>query len=469
MTNREKKPASWKEHAESFRENIELFFCYKIHGESNRAIQSIPEGVKELCDETLDKVCKNILKSNAKDKEGMNNREELTKPSRCTESYIYNIASSVWDGLVYKANQGNERAYNRLFLFCEKSIKGYFRVTLWQFIQNDPSVLDELWNNTYVLARSNILRVPIDPANSIHTFFKNNADFVRRRFLYGNRISDDHFRKSQKEWLFKRYVERELLWVVLEMMIDKKEKKIFQSLARTIGELALEKCNNDLDNAAKMLSLRKEELNTILNYESALEPQDEVTDGGIRDRGKPIDQNQIQVKGAKSIEEIILMLEFLRICALPSSSKPHQFIAFGFSLVLDWGPKKVVAECSEKTLGVLAEELLEGIHETLCEELIEKERVRSYLMPLFERLEMKTKDVYPDNKKYKTLRGKCGNMLVKELYLKCFYPTTPESYISNWINRIKGRARKVLERGILNGGDKKVVDCRSKNKKGDKK
>ena len=447
---------SWRERLQEHENAVACFFSYKIRGPSKQP-RNIPEKVSTLCDATFERAHSTIARMN------------LSSDLYSEGSFLLWNASNVWDGLAYRANQEDAEAFNDLFLLCHDAIRGFFRARL----QVDSNTIEDLVHDTYLQARDNITWYPYNAAYPVYTFFRNIAGFILRRYLYEQPTFQRGILKRERRWVNRKFKEGDLLYFLLDMLAQSPERQGLASVERTMVTLALEKCKTKPATAA-FLGIEVEELDRKLEQGRELERSDLIIRHGdsvrVTSPAEKKDKVDPSEEGIAAHDRTILnmtssadsplsnaetvqcFLEALRLRGC--SSKPHHYVAFGFSRLLDYGPERVVDECSDVSIRDLTVDLMISLHRALGE-LIGLERMQKYFSPALEKCDVKAREIYTEPE-YNQLRKRHGEIRVGDLALSDFYGKHPVHDITSWVYRTARRAIERL-RGSMDSGD--VSSC----------
>ncbi len=140
-------------------------------------------------------------------------------------------------------------------------------------------------------------------------------------------------------------------------------------------------------------------------------------------------------------------LELLRLIFL-CCAKPHQLVAFGLMTILEWRPRELLAERADCSLGELAREFFDGYHASLAPFISQERFQQAYCPPLVEKLRKPLADVYAEHE-YAEVVANRGSTKVEDVPLKMFFGRDSSASLSDWCDKVKRRARKTVESGIL--------------------
>lgn len=138
--------------------------------------------------------------------------------------------------------------------------------------------------------------------------------------------------------------------------------------------------------------------------------------------------------------ETFTMFRTIFALALNDVGYPHQQIVFGFIKLLQWGPKEVVAELSDKTLYTLTELLAKEIIR-----VYDDYKLLSYFEPLNKKMSKSIKDVIPAKAtKTRRLITVSSDTKIGDTILPHYWGKRPEANISNWVNDVSERISKAM-------------------------
>jgi len=132
---------------------------------------------------------------------------------------------------------------------------------------------------------------------------------------------------------------------------------------------------------------------------------------------------------------------------------PHKLIVFGFNkLFTSWSPRRIVGELSDVPLGRLCRRLEEDYVASSRWHEEDDYILREHFGPLRERMEMRVKEVIkPDDHEAWTRWRRILDEQVGRTTLRDYYHGCPSANVSNWIYRVKERAKKRLTEVLREG------------------
>jgi len=130
-------------------------------------------------------------------------------------------------------------------------------------------------------------------------------------------------------------------------------------------------------------------------------------------------------------------------------AKPHQILCFLFINFLLWKPSELAEEKASSTLKEMETKFISACV-AYFQGYATPEEIRQHLKRLIKKLNSRVGDIYQEAEYREMIKGR-SDELVGSLKLKDFFRgRDPAVSISDWCNRVKNRAKKLAQDGILN-------------------
>jgi len=299
--------------------------------------------------------------------------------------------------LAQRAKNCDQEAWGRLYGSYRKSILGFFRGRIY-----DKSIAEDLCQDTFLLAYKNLRECKYDPTYSFSKYLQNIRSIILMRYY------------SNGETI-----------------------KVGEGESENCGEKKKEK-------KGEGIQVKYRDPNEVQPPEPNADGSESYED--VLDRishHRSWEETPPQVKA-------LIRLEVLRLTTI-CCAKPHQVISFDFIKLLEWRPKEVVKELSDKKLRDLAENFVNDYLDTF-KGFFNRERLCEYYSDLCLKLERLVKEVYLEPEYEERIIKYFASTRVENLILKEFYGTNPEASLADWCYKVKERTRILLNEGIICGG-----------------
>jgi DNA-directed RNA polymerase specialized sigma24 family protein len=144
----------------------------------------------------------------------------------------------------------------------------------------------------------------------------------------------------------------------------------------------------------------------------------------------------------------VLYEELLHL-AFDGSSPPHQTLAFGFCKLLEWTPRKVVAELSALPLRALATQLEADYLRVAQPPAARRQRLHAYFAPLHSAMNLPLGEVVRDDKTRRThaamLACLVGHTALEDYYRNKTNKQQAAADLSYWSYAVERRLKKTLQ------------------------
>jgi DNA-directed RNA polymerase specialized sigma24 family protein len=389
----------------------------------------IPDGLPDLCLETFKRAVQKIKKDKIDIKD---------LHAKCRK-----MAALVWSELAQSANQGNQEALSKLFFLCRRQMKAKIRRQLGPH----SDYIEDLCQDLFLLTCEKIREIPYDEKYPFYTYLNEivGAKYLAIRLIESGVTTSIKDKKEPPEKQIQKSKKPPKIPII---HIDRREKQ----LKTYPGDEDSDKKNTieekkEPPEKQKQKSKKSSKTRTI--YWHPREEHLQAFYGDGNSDGKNALEN---IPGDKDPEGLVIEAEerkqllnikltALQLCAI--SSKPHQFIAFGFNKWLGDKTAEVAEECNKKNIGVLSEELFQRTERSATQSynLISEEQLRSFFSPLNAKIIKRVKQIYLDSE-YENVVSEHGSSIIKTLFLIVFAGKKPgqkllPKNISYWTDGVR--------------------------------